>query len=441
MSRSMNEVRPEARPVGRLRRPTPVPRWLGPSGLTSDGSADDASGHLVLSEHLLTPLVAEADLALPTAADLRAHAAQVLSHYHGAAALDWPLAPWALGQGSQRRSGAWALTQAERWPAEPHTLRTARPAAWAALAAVRAQAPDWAQAPHAALAWVESTLLCWLVLQDGVLQSVRHLRLDGATPAALQARLAPLVGALPAETPVMLAGYGLTAAWTPAQPGLRCLTPLEAQEVPALLWEGAVPLPAEMGGDFLPPAQPLRRWRGPLLAVAALCLALAAQEAWQARAHWQSARDDVAALQSRVGRPAGWGPLAPASPRTAGTAAAPEEAALRVARQALQQPWASALTQLEQVALDDAGRATVAWLAFDLQASRPDVRLEGLAEDRARVLALADRLARTPGWQDVLPTAIQPEEGGRPGLRFTLQARWAPGQASSPTRVSPGERP
>ncbi|MDL5030980.1 hypothetical protein QRD43_03595 [Pelomonas sp. APW6] len=442
MSPSMNERFPHPRarrlpgwPV--LPARAQCPRWLGPEGLSDP--AENAPGaptpaDLVLSEHLLTPVVAEADLALPHDADLRAYAAQVLAHYHGAAALAWPLAPWAEGRGARRRGGAWALSQAEPWHALTTPLRTARPAAWAALAAVRAQDAAWARAPRAALAWVESNLLCWMTLEAGVLQTVRHLRLAAATPEALYARLQPLCAALPAEADVALAGYGLSAAWTgKATAALRCLTPLESAVPPALLWMPAVPAPAEARGDFLPPAQPLRRWRWPLLTVAALCLGLAAQEAWQAHTRWQSARQDLAALQARQGRPAARAARPDARP-------APAEAqALLAARQALHQPWAGVLAQVERAALDEQQRPRVAWLGLDVQASRAEVRLEGLAEDRSRILAVANALAREPGWRDVLPGAIQPEEGGRPGLRFTLQARLSADQV--PAVAARGEGP
>ncbi len=444
MSPSMNERphppqarRPRMASVlpGRLR----CPLWLGPAGLGDGAEATpDAAfpADLVLSEHLLTPMVADADLALPHDADLRAHAAQVLAHYHGAAALAWPLAPWAEGRGAHRRGGAWALSQAESWHALSSSLRTARPASWAALAAVRAQDAAWERAPRAALAWVESTLLCWMTLEAGVLQTVRHLRLTAATPEALRARLQPLCAALPAEAAVVLAGYGLSAAWTETDTetaALCCLTPLESGVPPALLWASAAPVPAEAAGDFLPPVQPLRRWRWPLLTVAALCLAMAGQEAWQARARWQAAGQDLAALQARQGRPAA------RAPRVDARSAAADDQALRTARQALHQPWAGVLAQVERAALDEQQRPRVAWLGLDAQASRAEVRLEGLAEDRSRVLAVADALAREPGWREVLPGAIQPEEGGRPGLRFTLQARLAVDQV--PAGLARGESP
>ncbi len=448
MSPSMNE-RP-ARPQDRLHAVWATlstrarcPLWLGPEGTSEPCEASPGASvpaDLVLSEHLLTPLVAEPDLALPHADDLRAHAAQVLAHYHGPAALAWPLAPWAQGHGAGRRGGAWALSQAEPWHALTVPLRTARPAAWAALAAVRAEDGAWARAPHAALAWVEAQLLCWMTLEAGVLQTVRHLRLADATPDALLARLQLLCAALPAGAAVVLAGYGLTQAWQeqgPLTANLRCLTPLESPVPPALLWTPAAPAPAEAAGDFLPPVQPLRRWRWPLLTVAALCLGFAAQEAWQAHARWQAASQDLAALQARPGRPAARAARTDARPAPAETQA--QAQALLTARQALHQPWGSVLAQIERAALDEQQRPRVAWMSLDAQAARTEVRLEGLAEDRTRILAVAEALAREPGWREVLPGAIQPEEGGRPGLRFTLQARLAVDQV--PAGLAQGGRP
>jgi hypothetical protein len=417
------------------RRTPPRPAWLdvaGPQGL--DGHPLDAVDRsvapldLVLSERLLTPVVADDDLPLADAAGIAAHATQLLSHYHGTAALAWPVAPWTLREGARRRSGAWALSAPDVWAALPQPLRSARPAAWAALAACRAADPAWAEAPHAALAWIEPGLLCWLVLEAGVPQTVRHLRLPSSTPEALAERLQPLRAALPPGTETWMTGYGLSSPWRAAGPSLRCPDPLEASHPPAWLWDG-VPAPAPGGGDFLPPARPLARWRWPLLGVALLCLGLAAQEAHDARAAVEETRETLARLQSRQAGLA----VPPRAPMAAGATRAGDARAstvvrpsLVVARQALQHPWQGVLMQIEAAALDAQGRPHVAWLALDLQASRREVRLEGQAENRAQILAVSEALARLPGWTDVLPGAIQPEDGGRPGLRFTLQARVAP---------------
>lgn len=428
MSPSMNEARRTAvAGVPGRWLPWPAvavrPLWLDVDGLR------DADGHpladpgtagpgldLVLSEQLLTPLVAEAGLDLPGADDIHAHAVQLLSHYHGPQAQGWVLAPWADGRGALRRCGAWALSSPEHWTALRPSLRSARPASWACLEACRRQQPAWAQAPHAALAWVEAGLLCWLELRSGVLQVVRHLRLASPTPQALSQRLQPLLAGLPEGTETLLAGHGLSAPLDALPAGVRLLSPLQAAMPDPLLWAQPAPAPREAAGDFLPPVQALARWRWPLLGVALLCLGLAAQDAWQARAQRQFARDSVAGLQARQGRPV------PAASRVS-KASAGDPKALAEARQALQQPWLAVLAQIEAAALDEQQRPQVAWLGLDLQAARAEIRLEGQAEDRARILAVADALARLPGWTEVLPGAIQAEDGGRPGLRFSLQAR------------------
>lgn len=432
MSPSMNEARREAvaRALGRWPRrgAEPRPLWLDPQGpADADGhrlaqSALPAGGlDLLLSEHLLTPLVAEAGLDLPGADDIRGHALHLLGHYHGSLAQGWPLAPWSEGRGALRRCGAWALSSGdagEPWASLLPRLRSARPASLACLQACRRLEPAWAQAPHAALAWVESGLLCWLALQSGVLQSVRHLRLPAPTPEALCRRLQPLLAGLPAGTETLLAGFGLSAPLEPP-PGVRLLgkpEALTAARPDPLLWTMPAPAPREASGDFLPPVQPLARWRWPLLGVALLCLGLAAQEAWQARAQRQFAQDSVSRLQARQGRPT-------PPPARGAKVPAGDPKALLEARQSLSQPWQALLAQIEAAGLDEQQRPRVAWLGLDLQSARAEVRLEGQAEDRAQILAVADALAGQPGWTEVLPVAIQMEEAGRPGLRFSLQAR------------------
>ncbi len=452
MSPSMNEAKRDAvaRQLGR--RPWLSSRsrrtlWLAPDGWLDPASGerwsavealpDSVEWDLVLSEHLLFPLVADGDLVLHGSEDMRNHAAQLLSHYHGAHAQSWPLAVWCEGQGEQRRYGAWALSSRESqdvWRVLRPRLRSARPAALVCLDACRQQEPQWAQAPHAALAWVEGSLLCWLELQAGVLYRVRHVRLAAPGREALRQRLHALQQDLPPDTGMLLAGHGLSDEWTDDLAPWRCLTPMNAGLPPALLWERPAPAPAEARGDFLPPVAPLARWRWPLLGVALLCLALAAQEGWQAHLQWQAARDDLAAQQARQSRRAA--PTA-AALRT-GTLPAPRDhKALLEARQALQQPWQTVLTQVEAAALDEAQRPRVAWLALDLQAARGELRLEGQAEDRAQILAVADALSRLPGWHEVLPGAIQTEEGGRTGMRFTLQARLAAHALAAPPPSRP----
>ena len=447
MSPSMNEMRQAAvtRQLGGSTRSRSL--WLGVEGLQDAVSGERwslaeaqqgrAGLDLLLSEHLLLPLVADADLPLDGGDEIRSHAAQLLVHYHGASAQSWPLAPWAEGRGGQRRCGAWAWTSPEPWTALRPLLRSARPASLACLAACRQQEPRWAQAPHAALAWVEGGLLCWMELQAGVLQAARHLRLAAPSPEALCQRLQALLAGLPAGTETLLAGHGLSAPLAASLDGVRCLTPLDAAPPAALPWARPAPLPGESSGDFMPPVEPLARWRWPLLGVASLCLALAAQEGWQAHAQWQAAGQDLARLQARQA-PARAGAHAPNNrPAIAGHKMLTE--ALTEAKQSLQQPWQAVLAQIESAALDDSQRPRVAWLALDLQASRGELRLEGQAEDRAQILAVTDALSRLPGWREVLPGAIQPEEGGRPGLRFILQARLtADALAAAPAPATSG---
>lgn len=444
MSPSTNEARRAAgaRMPGRWTRWRAAagrPLWLGLDGLRDadgDGLADlSAFGtglDLVLSEQLLTPLVAEAGLDLPGADAIRAHAVHLLSHYHGPQAQHWPLAPWSEGRGGLRRCGAWALSASQCWPEPGPRLRSARPASLVCLEACRRQDPAWAHLPHAALAWVEGGLLCWLELQAGVLQTVRHLRLASPCPEALLQRLQPLLAALPQGSETLLAGHGLSAALDAVPAGVRLLNPLHVATPAPLLWAHAARAPCEASGDFLPPFPPLARWRWPLLGVALLCLGLAVQEAWQAHAQRQSAREGVASLQARLSRS-----VTPSQGRPGARALAGDPKALAEARQALQQPWWGVLTQIEAAALDEQQRPRVAWLGLDLQAARAEVRLEGQADDRAQILAVADALARLPGWTEVLPGAIQAEDGGRPGLRFSLQARLAPVSAAPAAAATP----
>lgn len=409
--------------------------WLDGRGL--EGLEPLRAGQaldLVVSERALQHLVCEPGLPLQDEAALQAYARQLLSHYFGAAAQRWALAPWRAGDtaGASALHGLDLAALRQGLEQRGVALRGLRPA-WAALLQHSlSQQPDWARAPQAALAWVEGDLLSWMRREAGQLRLLQHRRLAGPRVEALMDLLAELRADAP-ELPVLLAGYGLDAPRMPALPGVRQLGDLNApaprldelERVPAASAMNAANTPRP---DFAAPAEPPHRLAWALLACGLLVLGTAAWSAWSAHAELRTARERQAHLQAQLQR-------RPAAPPPAAKAAARAQATLEQERlrssaevQALlRQPWGALLANVEQAGLvDPAAGQSIAWLGLDYSASRRELRLNGLASDQAQALQLVERLSAAPGWGEVVLARFQTAGEGLQGQRFDLNAHLQP---------------
>ena len=429
MSRWMNSLR------ARLARPRLA--WLDAAGLEALDARPGQALDLLVSERLLQHLVCEPGLPLADEGALRAYARQLLSHYFGAAAQRWPLAPWRAGAaaGASALHGLDLAGLRATLAARQTALRGLRPAWAALLQALAPQHPDWASAPHAALAWVEGGLLCWLELRAGRVQALSHQRLAAPTLEALREALSERC--TPGQ-PTLLLGYGLDAAELPALPGLRQLAPLDGK-APLLAWfeRPTAPWAQAPRPDFVAPAGPRpARLAWPLAICGALVLATAAWSAWQGQKHLAQAGEQLAGLQARQSR------QAPAvKPSQAGKrAAAGQEQQLQAQQQAaaaelqalLQQPWGVLLANVEQAGMGGVtpgGAGALSWLGLDYAAARRELRLEGLAGDQLQALQLVERLSAAPGWSEVVLSRFQAAEATAQGLRgqrFDLTAKLRP---------------
>ena len=403
---------------------TPQPLFLDADGAARlsalpGGTAVD----VIVSARLLHELVCEPGLPLHDEPARQAYARQMFGHYFGAAAQRWPLATWVAvnQQGASALHGLdWpALAQAAA-AADVH-LRRVQPAWAPLLKRLMVDEPDWARAPAAALAWVEGQVLTWLVLQDGQVQALRQLRLPTATQAALGEALVELRSA----ESVLVLGYGLDSATTPAWPGVRVLHRLDAT-APDIAWFSAPaePNPRLPQPDFLGPRIVRARLAWPLAVVGALALLLAGAGLWASQQGLSEAQDRLAQLQTRAGKlPA----KATAAARKAAPAPVPASRAAAEVQALLQQPWEPLLANVEQVGAEQKPSGQLSWLGLDVAAGRNELRLEGLTQDKLMALQLADRLAAAPGWREVVLSRFQTGEQGLSGQRFELSARLTPG--------------
>jgi|GEM_PF-681940 len=433
----------------RLARPQAL--WLDARGqLQGSSLADWAAAHaggaleLVVSEHLLAHLLSEPGLPLADDTAIAAYARQLFGHYFGAAAQRWALAPWQTGEaghGDKDAKGASAL-QGLDWPAAQASLAaqqvrvlSLRPAWAAVLQALAPQEPQWLRAPQAALAWVEGSLLTWAELREGRCQVLRHQRLEAATPAALGEALAELRRE---GMEVLLLGYGLAAGAVPAWPGVRVLGRLDGSAPepdwlarPAQAWAQA-PRP-----DFIAQGRARSPLAWPLAATGALVLAAAAWGAWESRADMLQAQSRLASLQHQQrGLPAAKvAAVAVASPGRTDPLEQERQRSLAEVQRLLAQPWGHLLANVEQAGLTGAPGA-IHWLGLDLNTGRMELRLEGLASDKAVALQLVDRLSAAPGWSEVVLGRFQNGSEGMSGQRFELVAKLRPAalQASLPVK-------
>jgi hypothetical protein len=192
---------------------------------------------LVLSGWLLHEVLLDAQLPLADDTARLAYARNLLQHYHGDAAQQWPLAAWQAG-GRHGVSALHACTLAALQASARQAgvaLRRVRPWWSLALAMAWQLVPALAQAGAARLLVVDGALVTQVDLERGrVLQLVQR-RLADAQPASLRAWHATLA---PVPCSVAL-GHGLATPWQAADGDtLHCLGALHGP-APSALWAGA----------------------------------------------------------------------------------------------------------------------------------------------------------------------------------------------------------
>lgn len=194
---------------------------------------------LVLSGWLVHELLLDRDLPLSDDHARLTYARGVLQHYHGDAALQWPLAAW---QAAGRRgvSALHALSlhtlQAQARQAGV-ALRSVRPWWSVALALALQQRPPLASAETARLLVVDGRLVTQIDLARGVLVGLQQRRLAAPTHAALQT-----LDEDACQTVCCALGHGLVAPAVDAAalPGsaITVLGSLQGN-APAALWASA----------------------------------------------------------------------------------------------------------------------------------------------------------------------------------------------------------
>mgnify|MGYP000870713643 CR=1 FL=1 len=192
---------------------------------------------LVLSGWLLHELLLDAQLPLADDTARLAYARNLLLHYHGDAALQWPLAAWQAG-GRHGVSALHACTlpalQASARQAGV-ALRRVRPWWSLALAMAWQLMPTLAHAASARLLVVDGALVTQIDLARGRLLQLQQRRLADAQPASLLGWHATLP---PVGCSVAL-GHGLASPWQGgASHPLQCLGALHGSS-PAALWARA----------------------------------------------------------------------------------------------------------------------------------------------------------------------------------------------------------
>jgi hypothetical protein len=236
-------ARPRWRPAGRAQPgPPTVPQRHAGFDAWCQAHAGQACS-LLLSAWLVHELLTDG-APVPASDQARlAHARGVLQHYHGEAALTWPLAAWQSGgrhgvsalhglalpalQDSARRAGV--------------RLRAVRPAWSLALATALQQAPALARAAAGRLLVVDGVMVSQIDLSRGALTGLQQRRLPTPTLPALQA-LAPDA----ADTVCVAIGHGLQ----PASDGQAVLGLRGIGCVGSLFGEAPAPLCAWHGEPF-----------------------------------------------------------------------------------------------------------------------------------------------------------------------------------------------
>jgi hypothetical protein len=185
---------------------------------------------MLVSGHLLHSLVIDPALQLQgDDAAVRRYAQQQFAHYHGAAARQWPLAPWSDSAGA----GACALHSVDlavlQSTAAGHAvrLRSVVPLWSAGLASLSACTPAFAAPGRLALALVEATLVTWIVVDAGRIQALQQRYLDGPRMDALAGLLSQLVAESgPLQALPIVVGWGLEDSGHAAHLPARVCLPL-----------------------------------------------------------------------------------------------------------------------------------------------------------------------------------------------------------------------
>lgn len=327
---------------------------------------------LVLGLPLLHELVVDRSLPLADEDALRGYAQQQFAHYFGASSQRFALAPWRVGDAA----GVSAL----------HGLDLAALQAQATAAGVRivAARPAWAvwlaslsaeqRAGTGRLVWHEGERALVITLERGQVRALQPRRIASLSD---------------------LGDGALLALGTPADE-------LRPQPGP--------PIPSP---DFLVRGHARSALAWPLAATGALVLATSAWGTWQSHAGLelaQEARRHAVALR----------PVATSRP-VVRRAAEPQNKAAQEARMLLAAPWEPLLTRIETAGAE---AKSIAWLGLDANASRGELRLEGLTPDKLLALQLAEQLGGTAGWQQVVLSRFSTAETGLVGQRFEITAKF-----------------
>lgn len=257
---------PTERPAWRSRLAAPRLLWLGPEGLWDHGSpprwwqgrpwrraagqSAAAQPHasfdawcqahpgqacqLLLSGWLLHELLLDPQLPLADDTARLACGRGLLQHYHGEAALQWPLAAWqAAGRHGISALHAMPLVALQASARQAGVaLQAVRPWWSQALAMAWQLVPALARASSARLLVVDGTLLTQVNLEQGRLQQLQQRRLADARPDSLRSWHA----GQPAVACSLAIGHGLAGAWPGnGGDGLQLLASLQGQS-PAALW-------------------------------------------------------------------------------------------------------------------------------------------------------------------------------------------------------------
>lgn len=196
---------------------------------------------LVLSGWLLHEVLLDAQLPLADDTARLAYARNLLQHYHGDAAQQWPLAAWqAAGRHGVSALHACTLHTLQTSARQGGVaLRRVRPWWSLALAMAWQLAPALAQASSARLLVVDGALVTQLELDRGRVTQLLQRRLADAQPASLRTWHA----ALPQVACSVALGHGLANPWQAAEGDtLQCLGTLHGP-APAALWAGSASAP------------------------------------------------------------------------------------------------------------------------------------------------------------------------------------------------------
>jgi len=194
---------------------------------------------VVLSGWLVHELLLDPELPLADDRARLAYARGVLQHYHGDAALQWPLAAWqAAGRRGVSALHALSLHTLQAQARQAGVgLRAVRPWWSVALALALQQRPTLASAEAARLLVVDGRLVTQIDLARGGLVGLQQRRLAAPSHAELQTLIDDAH-----QTVCCAMGHGLQApaadAAAPPGPPITLLGSLHG-EAPAALWASA----------------------------------------------------------------------------------------------------------------------------------------------------------------------------------------------------------